>query len=286
MKETMKTFRNCILALALSLIGFAAIPDAYAQAAQPAAPTSAAVPQSTVKALQEALNKRGIAVPVDGVLSEATRAAVRKFQSQHHLPATGEADKPTLDKLGVVAQQGAASGTESTVGQAPSSTGSSMMSQGPMMSSQGSMSPGQRAAGMPGAPMMQGMMQMMQGMMGVMKGQMGGGPMASEPESGPAPGGRMQGQTTQDMMMGMMQTMQGMMGMMQAQMQPGQAQAGPMGPGRMFQERAERRQDGMMNCAMDSRADRTSGPAMMQMMQGMMQMMNMMHRQMKSGQDR
>ena len=288
MKETMKTFRHgaLALALALSLTGFGSIPHAYAQGAQPAAPTSTALSQSTVKALQAALNKQGIAVAMDGVLNEATRDAVRKFQSQHHLPVTGEADKATLDKLGVAAQQGAAPGTDSTVGQARASTGGSMMSQGPMMSSQSPMSPGQGMAGTTGGSTMQGMMQMMQGMMGMMKGQMGGGAMAAEPKEAPMPGGRMQGPTTQGMMMGMMQTMQGMMGMMQAQMQPGQAQAGPMGPGRMFRERTEKRQDGMMNCPMYSRADRADGPAMMQMMQGMMQMMNMMQGQMQSEQAR
>src|SRR3546814_11571865 len=42
-------------------------------------------------------------VTADGVLDEETRAAIRKYQSQHHLPVTGEPDQATLDKLGVAA---------------------------------------------------------------------------------------------------------------------------------------------------------------------------------------
>ncbi len=44
----------------------------------------------------------------DGVLGDDTRAAIRQYQSQHHLPVTGEPDKATLDKLGVPAQQSGA----------------------------------------------------------------------------------------------------------------------------------------------------------------------------------
>lgn len=58
---------------------------------------------STVRALQNSLNKQGIAVAIDGVLGDATRAAIRIYQGQHHLPVTGEPDKGTLDKLGVLA---------------------------------------------------------------------------------------------------------------------------------------------------------------------------------------
>ncbi len=72
---------------------------ALAQTMAPAG--SATLSTAAVKALQEALNKQGIAVRADGVLGEATREAIKKFQSQHHLPVTGEPDKATLDKLGV-----------------------------------------------------------------------------------------------------------------------------------------------------------------------------------------
>ena len=66
---------------------------------------------STVRALQNSLNKQGIAVAIDGVLGDATRAAIRTYQGQHHLPVTGEPDKGTLDKLGVLARPGVSSVT-------------------------------------------------------------------------------------------------------------------------------------------------------------------------------
>ena len=58
---------------------------------------------SAVSALQDALNKNGIPVKVDGVLGEQTRSAIRAYQTQHHLPVTGEPDLATLEKLGVAA---------------------------------------------------------------------------------------------------------------------------------------------------------------------------------------
>lgn len=73
---------------------------AWAQSPRGAA-TSAPLSEITVKALQEALNKQGIPVKPDGILNDETRAGIRKYQSQHHLPVTGEPDKATLDKLGV-----------------------------------------------------------------------------------------------------------------------------------------------------------------------------------------
>jgi hypothetical protein len=54
-----------------------------------------------IKTLQDALSKQGFTVKVDGRLGDETRAAIRQFQSQHHLPVTGEPDKATLDKLGL-----------------------------------------------------------------------------------------------------------------------------------------------------------------------------------------
>jgi hypothetical protein len=74
----------------------------------PSATATVTLPEAAIKALQEALLKQGIAVQVDGVLNDATRAAIRQYQTQHHLPVTGEPDKATLDKLGVVSAQAAA----------------------------------------------------------------------------------------------------------------------------------------------------------------------------------
>jgi hypothetical protein len=125
--------------------------------------TQAALGEPTIKALQEALSKQGIAVKVDGALSDETRAAIRTYQTQHHLPVTGEPDKATLDKLGV--RQETASAQSPTTGQGPQAAGTDC----PMM-------PAQQTQAM--MQMMQGMMQMMQSMHGQMQpGQMGPGRM-------------------------------------------------------------------------------------------------------------
>jgi hypothetical protein len=200
------------------------------------------LPESTIKALQEALSKQGIAVKADGVMNDETRNAIRKYQSQHHLPVTGEADKATLDKLGVAVQSGAAPSPSSTVGQASSpSAGATTSPQAPMQSGQGT--GGMMMSGPMMQDMMQGMMKTMQGMMGMMQGQMQSGQMPQgQMQPGQMPLGRMQrgpmqgpqGGTTMNCpmmpgsdqngpaMMQMMQGMMQMMNMMQNQMQSGQ----------------------------------------------------------------
>jgi hypothetical protein len=191
-----------------------------AQTTSSATVTTAAPPsQSVIKALQEALKKQGLTIETNGVLDDATRNALRRFQTQHHLTVTGEADQATLAKLDIADQ---ASSPPSTAGstspaQAPVQGPSGMMS-GPMM--QG---------------MMQGMMQTMHGMMGMMEGQqprqMRPGPMQSAPMQNPSDA------TTSDcpMMSGgqtsmpaMREMMQGMMAMMRAmhQMQSDQKSQG------------------------------------------------------------
>lgn len=148
------------------------------------------LPEVTIKALQEALNKQGIPVAVGGVLDQATREAIRKYQSQHHLPVTGEADPATLAKLGVAARQSAG----------PTQSGSQAASQSGTTGQAGATPApgGMPMGGMMNCPMMQGqmhaMMQMMQGMMQMMQGQVQPG------QSGPG------------------------------QMQPGQMGPGQMGP--------------------------------------------------------
>jgi lysozyme family protein len=118
--------------------------------------------ESTIKALQEALTKQGIAVKVDGVLSDETRAAIRKYQTEHHLPVTGEPDKATLDKLGVAVSAPAQS--------APPAAAQAQPSQAPQPPQ-----PGQMPGGMMmECPMMQGQMQGMMQMMQTMQGQMQG----------------------------------------------------------------------------------------------------------------
>jgi hypothetical protein len=143
--------------------------SALAQAPAPTAPSG--LSSATIKALQEALNKQGIAVKTDGVLDGATREAVRKYQSQHHLPVTGEPDKATLDKLGVALQPGAA---------APAGGGT--MGQGMMQP--GMMPPGHMGGGMMGG----GSMPQGQGMMGQGMGQGMGSGSGMGPGQGMGPG--------------------------------------------------------------------------------------------------
>lgn len=172
MKQVLKNVRLTATALtaAIFLVGASPIFVASAQTAAPSATTSVALTEPTIKALQDALNKQGIAVKADGVMNDETRAAIKKYQSQHHLPVTGEADTPTLGKLGVSGRQGATpaaqapQGQGATMGQAPS---------GPPGMGQSAMQPGQMQGGMMNCPMMQtsmqDMMKMMQGMMQTMQ---------------------------------------------------------------------------------------------------------------------
>ena len=60
-----------------------------------------AAPSKTVMAVQEALNKGGAKLKVDGLMGKQTRAAIKKYQAANGLKATGRADKATLAKLGV-----------------------------------------------------------------------------------------------------------------------------------------------------------------------------------------
>lgn len=150
MNSTLKYSRlgTALLVVTIAFAGLSSNHSALAQTAPPAA-TVVALPEATIRALQEALNKQGIAVKADGVLNDETRAAIRKYQSVHHLSVTGEPDQATLNKLGVVVAQGAAP-TQPT----PPTTGQGQMQGGMMMN----------------CPMMQGQMQeMMKMMMGMMK---------------------------------------------------------------------------------------------------------------------
>ena len=90
-------------ATVLALVAALAIglPDSVS-AQMPAKPAvSAASSSSAVTALQRALASQGIPVKVDGVLGPSTRDAIKAFQTQHHLPVTGEPDQATLAKLGM-----------------------------------------------------------------------------------------------------------------------------------------------------------------------------------------
>jgi hypothetical protein len=217
-------------ALALAL-GLAMSPPLVGAAYAQSTSTPAAAPttlEATIKAVQEALNKQGIAVRTNGVINDETRNAIRKYQSEHHLPVTGDADKATLDKLGVVGQLGTAPNSTTTVGQGSSSSADHDHSHG--------------AGGTTSEPMMhgmmQGMMQAMHGMMGMMQGQMQPdrmqsrsmprGPMVAQ-QGGPmnCPMMSESNQVSGPQMMQMMQMMQGMMQMMETMQKQMQSEQKP-----------------------------------------------------------
>ncbi len=54
---------------------------------------------ATVKQVQEALNRTGAKLTVDGVLGHKTRLALKSFQKAHKLKATGRLDKATRKAL-------------------------------------------------------------------------------------------------------------------------------------------------------------------------------------------
>ena len=218
---------SAALAVAIALaVSPSLVATSYAQGTSTPAAASSTLSEATVKALQEALNKQGIAVRADGVMNDETRNAIRKYQSQHHLPVTGDADKATLDKLGVVGQLGTPPSSTTTVGQGSSPSADHDHSHGA----------GGTTSGMPG--MMQGMMQAMHGMMGMMRGQM----QPDQMQSGSMPRGPMMAQQGGPMncpmmsesnqgsgpqMMQMMQMMQGMMQMMETMQKQMQTQQKP-----------------------------------------------------------
>ncbi|HLI12326.1 MAG TPA: peptidoglycan-binding domain-containing protein [Alphaproteobacteria bacterium] len=56
---------------------------------------------ASVKSLQDALNKQGASLTVDGKMGPKTRAALKSFQQAHGLKATGHVDKATKAALGM-----------------------------------------------------------------------------------------------------------------------------------------------------------------------------------------
>ncbi len=54
---------------------------------------------TAVKDAQEALNKQGAGLTVDGKMGPKTQAALKSFQQAHGLKATGKLDKPTKTAL-------------------------------------------------------------------------------------------------------------------------------------------------------------------------------------------
>lgn len=64
--------------------------------------------------LQQKLNALGASLETDGEYGSTTAGAVKAFQHARNLPATGEADRATLEALGLAAAD-SGSGTESVV---------------------------------------------------------------------------------------------------------------------------------------------------------------------------
>jgi len=60
-----------------------------------------AKPNKQVMAMQEALNKNGAKLTVDGFRGKQTRAALRNFQKANGLKVTGTLNKSTKAKLGL-----------------------------------------------------------------------------------------------------------------------------------------------------------------------------------------
>ena len=65
-------------------------------------------------ALQQKLNALGASLEMDGEYGSTTAGAVKAFQYARNLPATGEADRATLEALGLIAAD-SGSGTENVV---------------------------------------------------------------------------------------------------------------------------------------------------------------------------
>ncbi len=55
-----------------------------------------------VAVIQDALNRKGAKLEVDGVMGRKTKRALRKFQRENNLKATGKLDDETRKALGLI----------------------------------------------------------------------------------------------------------------------------------------------------------------------------------------
>ncbi|MHB8254230.1 MAG: peptidoglycan-binding domain-containing protein [Acidiferrobacter sp.] len=91
------------VATAVPVVAFAktAVAPAHKAATHKVMARKHAVGSPHVKAIQEALDKSGAKLKVDGFMGKATEGALKAFQTKHKLKATGTADKATLKALDV-----------------------------------------------------------------------------------------------------------------------------------------------------------------------------------------
>jgi len=97
------TIRNTSM-VGVGLIAAACLFSLAAAAAQTAydAPEAGRGPAHVMR-VQQDLNDNGFRVPVNGVMGAETVAALRQFQQQHGLPASGQIDMQTFTQLEGVA---------------------------------------------------------------------------------------------------------------------------------------------------------------------------------------
>lgn len=100
--------RKIVAAGAAMLLGLAMSAAVMAEENAPSKPAMThhkvmhkRAPSPLVKSIQEALNKEGAKLKVDGYLGKQTREAIKSFQSSHSLKPTGHADKKTREALGL-----------------------------------------------------------------------------------------------------------------------------------------------------------------------------------------
>ena len=91
------TFRNTSM-IGAGLIAAACLVPLAASATSPASSTPGDGPAQIMR-VQQDLNANGFNVPVNGVMGAQTSAALRMYQQQHGLPATGQPDTRTFTSL-------------------------------------------------------------------------------------------------------------------------------------------------------------------------------------------
>ena len=74
--------------------------QADAAAAAKAAEAMKSAKDANVTDIQEALNKAGASIKVDGKMGKGTHKALREYQKKNKLKVTGKADEATLKSLG------------------------------------------------------------------------------------------------------------------------------------------------------------------------------------------